>query len=140
MSNIPSWRTLVIPLVAAGLYFSPTYAEEVACSYTYGGEAKMLVAKPVESPYGVRTIAVGSYFRFRAVFQKSPADLASIKVYTYADRDEGPVLIHQASFPYPPSTAGKYGFTGLQFLYEPMREGELQYWCELRNSDKDGDE
>jgi hypothetical protein len=23
-----------------------------------------------------------------------------------------------------------YGFTGLQHVYEPMRDGELAYWCE----------
>lgn len=108
-------------------------AERVACRYTYGGETRTLIAAPVASPYAVPSVAVGSYFRFRVVFQTQPADLASIKVYTYADRDEGPVPIHQASYPYPPARpAAAYGFTGLQFVYEPVRDGELQYWCELQ--------
>ena len=115
-----------------------TEAREVACHYTYGGEVRQLVAKPVESPYAVKGVQVGSYFQFRVVFQDKPADMASIKVYTYADRDEGLVLIHQATFPYPPvpSRKGKrllYGFSGLHFVYEPVRDGELQYWCELRS-------
>ena len=109
--------------------------EQVVCRYTYGGESWSLVAKPVDSPYEVPSIAVGSYFRFRVVFQKTPADLASIKIYTYADRDEGAVPIHQASYRYPaPQDAGApYGFTGLQFVYEPVRDGELQYWCRLQD-------
>lgn len=108
-------------------------AQTVACHYTYGGETKSLIAQPVASPYGVAAIPVGSYFKFRMVFQAEPADLRSVKVYTYADQDSGPVLIHQASYPYPPAAGRKpYGFTGLHFVYEPMRDGELQYWCELQ--------
>jgi hypothetical protein len=114
-------------------------AEQVACHYTYGGEEKVVIAPPVESPYAVPAIQVGSYFQFRVVFQKQPADLASIKVYAYADRDEeGSLPLHQATYAYPPSVTaaagdGRHGFTGLHFVYEPVRDGELQYWCELRS-------
>ena len=125
-------------LACSGLILLPSvaHAEQVVCHYTYGGKTKQLVAMPVASPYAVKDIAVGSYFRFRAVFQQKPADIASVKVYTYADRDEGPVLIHQATYPYPPVNAhsARYGFSGLQFVYEPMRDGELQYWCALDKS------
>ena len=77
---------------------------------------------------------VGSYFQFRVVLQTQPAELAAVKIYTYADRDEGPLLLHQATFPYPPPQPKRgavYGFTGLQYVYEPVRDGELQYWCEM---------
>lgn len=112
----------------------PAAADEVVCRYSYGGETHTLVARAVASPYGVPAVAVGSYFRFRVVFQKEPADLASIKVYTYADLDSGATPIHQATYPYPPPAVpdDRHGFTGLHFVYEPMRDGELQYWCKLR--------
>ena len=84
------------------LFSTPLQAEQVVCHYTYGGETRQLVAPPVASPYAVKSIEVGSYFHFRVVFQKQPADLASIKVDTYADRDEGLVPVHQATYPYPP--------------------------------------
>ena len=116
------------------LLFSCTaQAEQVLCSYTYGGETRQLVALPVASPYEVKSIEVGSYFHFRVVFQKQPADLASIKVYAYADRDESLVPLHQATYPYPPPASGaaRYGFTGLHQVYEPTRDGELEYWCRL---------
>lgn len=106
-------------------------AEQVACHYTYGGETRVLRAAPVASPYAVAPIPVGSYFLFRVVFQDRPADLASIKIYTYADGDDGPVPIHQASYPYPAPSVGRHGFTGLQRVYEPLRDGELEYWCGL---------
>lgn len=112
------------------------HADEVVCHYTYGGETKSLAAQPTASPYAVEAIPVGSFFQFRVVFQKKPARLAAIKVYTYADRDEGPLLIHQATYSYPPESrrGAPYGFSGLHFVYEPMRDGELQYWCDLSQS------
>ncbi len=109
-------------------------AEQVVCHYTYGGETRILAAHPVNSPYAAKGIKVGSYFQFRLVFQIVPAELASISIYTYVERDEGPTLIHQASFPYPPpkKAGSPYGFSGLHFVYEPIRDGELQYWCEMK--------
>ena len=108
------------------------------CHYTYGGETKILAAQPVKSPYAVTGIKVGSFFQFRVVFQNQPADSASIKVYTYVDRDQGPTLIHQATFPYPPGgiAAAQYGFSGLHFVYEPVRDSELQYWCGMEADNK----
>ena len=110
-------------------------AQEVACHYEYGGEPKVLVAKPVASPYTVPAIEVGSHLKFRVVFQKQPRDLASIKIYAYAAEDDGATLVHQATYPYPlPKIVGKsrYGFTGLHSAFEPSLGAELQYWCELR--------
>ncbi len=117
-------------LACSGLILLPSvaHAEQVVCHYTYGGETKQLVAMPVASPYAVKDIAVGSYFRFRAVFQQKAADIASVKVYTYADRDEGPVLIHQATYPYPPVNAhsARYGFSGSdqQKMVDSLSGGE----------------
>jgi hypothetical protein len=128
-------RRAGLPLFAALtlLGLAPARAEQVLCHYTYGGETKRLLAQAVASPYAVEGIKVGTYFRLRIVFQDKPADIASIKVYAYADRDDDPVLIHQATYPYPPPRprAAPYGFSGLQSVYEPRREGELQYWCEM---------
>lgn len=111
----------------------PAMAEIVSCHYTYGGEEKRLVARPVASPYAVPNIAVGSYFQFRVVFQAEPADLASVKIYVFADREAGLVPIHQATYPYPPTAKAdaRFGFTGQQFVYEPVRDGEFQYWCRI---------
>lgn len=115
-----------------------SHAAQVVCHYTYGGETRQLVALPVSSPYAVQGIALGSYFHFRVVFQRQPADLASVKVYTYADLESGPALIHQATYPYSQvmRNVAPYGFTGLHFVHEPVRDGELQYWCGLEKSSK----
>ena len=129
-------RTSLLRLAAALLaVFAalPASAEQVLCHYTYGGETKTQAAAPVASPYAVKAIDIGSFFHFRVVFQNQPADSASIKVYTYADRDDSPLLVHLATFPYPPPPhrGVRYGFSGLHSVHEPARDGELQYWCEL---------
>lgn len=107
-------------------------ADTVACHLTYGGQTQLVEARPSASPYNEAPVAMGSYFLFRIVYRQQPADLAGIKLYAYADRDSGPVIIHQASHPLPAVNHAKHGFTGLQYVYEPVRDGELQYWCELR--------
>lgn len=110
----------------------PALAESVVCHVSYGGETRRIEAPAVASPYAVSPVAIGSYFLFRIVFQAEPSDLASIKLYTYADRDSGPTIIHQATFPYPTQNAAVNGFSGQQTVYEPLRDGEMQYWCELK--------
>ena len=110
----------------------PVQAEIVACHVTYGGTTQTIVAAPVDSPYGVAPVAIGSFFLFRIVFQTEPADLASIKLYTYANHDSGPAIIHQASYAYPQTSAAVNGFSGLIFVYESLGDSELQYWCEQK--------
>lgn len=110
-----------------------TQAASVVCHITYGGETRHVSAAPVQSPYEVKSIQVGSYFLFRAVVHDSPTDIAAIKLYVYGDTDAGPVLIHQVDYSYPPATPtnAQFGFTGLHRVYETIRDGELEYWCEF---------
>lgn len=106
----------------------------VICEVTYGGETRRIEALPTASAYLAPAVRIGSYFLFRPVFQSEPAERASLKIYTYADRESGPALIHQAVFSLPPSTRSHllpYGLTGQHFIYEPVRDGELQYVCDF---------
>lgn len=116
-------------------------AESVACHLTYGGETQIIEAQPTTTPYTLAPTAIGSFFLFRIVFRQAPVELASIKLYTYANRDSGPALIHQASYPYPLAQGASpeailrdasTGFSGLNLVYEPVRDSELHYWCELK--------
>ena len=121
-------------LLLATLTCSLAQAETVACHVSYGGDTQVITAQPVATPYTVAPASIGSYFMFRLVFERHPPGLAAIKLYTYADREppQGAVLLHQADYLYPPPKNGGYGFTGLQRVYEPIRDGELYYWCELK--------
>lgn len=119
-------------LVAAAA--APAAAEQLVCTVTYGGETQTLQAAPVASPYAVAPVAIGSYFLFRPVFERPIGAPAQLKVYVYADLDGGPVPLQVAEYAYPVHTQGRHGFTGLQRVYEPMRDGELEYWCALRGA------
>ncbi|WP_417067724.1 hypothetical protein [Niveibacterium terrae] len=114
-------------LLALTLALPASAAEQILCHVEYGGETRELRAAPVSSPYAVAPTAIGSYFLFRVVFERS----GSVKLYTYADREQGPVPIHVAEYQRQDLRPGRYGFTGVQTVYEPLRDGELKYWCEL---------
>lgn len=129
---LASCRRLLLATGGA-LLALPGQSETLLCHLTYGGETQVLRAAPVTAPYAVPVQAIGSYFLFRMVFQKEPADLAAIKIYVFTERADGPAPILQVTHPYPPArpAAAAHGFTGLNSVYEPIRDGELQYWCEL---------
>jgi hypothetical protein len=115
-----------LPLLAL-LCCAAAQAETAVCHVTYGGETRRIVAAPTHAPLTVPTVAVGSYFLFRLVFEADSA----VKVYVYADRDaDVPLPLHQAVHPRPLANARHFGFSGLHFVYEPLRDGELEYWCE----------
>jgi hypothetical protein len=127
MDNLSMKRLLLLAALTGNL----AQADTVACHVSYGGETQVIRAQPAATPYTVAPTSIGSYFMFRLVFERQPADQAAIKLYTYADREppQGAVLLHQADYLYPPPPNGRYGFTGLQRVYEPIRDGELYYWC-----------
>ena len=110
-------------------------AGQIRCAITYGGETTVVNVNPTRDAYTVPTRAVGSFLLFRAVFRDTPADLAGIDLYTYAERDAGPLIVHHASYPWP---LPEGDFTGLQRVYEPLHDSELQYRCRHEGA-KEGD-
>ncbi|GAB4059975.1 hypothetical protein [Uliginosibacterium sediminicola] len=109
---------------------TPAATPGVQCHVSYGGETRTLRAQPVASPYAVPTVQIGSYFLFRIVLQTTPRDTAAAKIYVYADHEDSPVIIQHSTHAWPLSNRPQFGFSGLQRVYEPVRDGELEYWCE----------
>ena len=107
-------------------------AQTVQCHVNYGGEDRVLVSPPTASPLDTPGVEVGSYFLLRLVNTLSARHEPAFKVYVYAAHDSGPAPIHAAS--HNPALIrqgrGHGGFTGVQRVYEPVRDGELTYWCE----------
>lgn len=129
-------RLLVAASAGLALATNASQAQTVACHLTYGGETRIIEAAPSVSPYTGAPTAIGSFFLFRIVFMREPADLARINLYVHADLGEVPVPLQHASYLYPAHNQARHGFTGLQRIYEPKRESELQYWCEIRDAAK----
>lgn len=123
---------LIAAVLAPSLAAAVTVvAPQVRCHVDYGGETRSVEARPVASPLMVAPVEVGSYFRFRLVLLRATGLPDEVRVETFSDRDDGPVLIHQGRYAVP-RRAG--AFTGHQSVYEPVRDGELQYWCEWINA------
>ncbi|MGL5985896.1 MAG: hypothetical protein ACRCZ5_03315 [Burkholderiales bacterium] len=118
------------------LFASGASAAQVMCHVSYGGETRTIAAQPSSDPYRIAPQAIGSLLMFRVVFEALPGAPPAVKIYSYVDRDEGIALIHQASYAHPAATRsqGEFGFTGQQAVYEPLRDGELQYWCEISST------
>lgn len=128
-NRCPVAANLLLPAGLLGLlliFSAPVSAGAIRCAITYGGETSVVDINPTRDPYTVPTRAVGSFLLFRAVFRDTPADLAGIDLYTYAERDAGPLIVHHASYPWP---LPEGDFTGLQRVYEPLHDSELQYRC-----------
>lgn len=132
--NHCTWHVAVGVLVA-GLVVPSARAQmgpQVRCHVNYGGEDQVAVLHPTAEPLKAPATAVGSYFLFRGVNTLS-ADAGWFKVHVYADHESGPAPIHMATHTADQVNArqaGGWGFTGLQRVYEPLRDGELTYWCE----------
>lgn len=110
---------------------APAFADTVACHIVYGGENFSVNAQPTADPYAVKGEKIGRYFEFKAVYTTSPADLAAISIYVYGTSSGESVLIHQVKYAAAVrNDAAPWGFTGFQYVYEPSKSSELQYWCE----------
>lgn len=112
---------------------SPAFADDVVCHVIYGGENFTVKASATADPYSVRGEKIGRYFEVKVSYVATPAELAALSVYVYATATGESVLIHQAKFPADVQNAtGPWGFTGFNYVYEPTRSSEIQYWCEKR--------
>ena len=120
-------------LAALGLATSlAAHADTVRCHVIYGGEHWTLDAAPTSTPYQVRNQKIGRYFEFKLINAELPNTGRFVRIYTYGMSSGDPVLIHQASYR-PPFDAreANWGFTGFQYVYEPSKGSELQYWCQF---------
>ncbi|MEO8063133.1 MAG: hypothetical protein ABI821_10325 [Pseudomonadota bacterium] len=115
----------------AALLGTPAFADSIDCHIIYGGENFSVVAQPTGDPYRVTGQKIGRYFEFKASYVTKPAEVAAISLYVYATSGGESVLIHQAKFAAGIiNAAAPWGFTGFNYVYEPSKSSELQYWCE----------
>ena len=123
------FRKMISPgLLACG---SPAFADTATCHVIYGGENFTVSAHSTVDPYSVRGEKIGRYFEVRVSYVTGPADVAALSIYVYATASGESVLIHQAKYPADAkNAAGPWGFTGFNYVYEPSKSSEIQYWCE----------
>lgn len=107
-------------------------APRIVCHTEYDGAAQKVSFDAVDTPYTVAPRPIYDDFQLRVILRDKPADLAGVRIQVFWNRQGEPVMIQEARYPWPPRAVGRrHGFTGLQRVYEPYRDGELTYWCEL---------
>ncbi len=119
-------------LLASGMMLAcgTANAGTARCHVIYGGENWTIDAMPTDQPYLAEGRKIGRYFEFKLVYVQQPATGASIRIYTYSTISGESVLVHQSTHR-PPFDARSepFGFTGFNYVYEPSKGSELQYWC-----------
>lgn len=117
----------------------------LVCTTWYADEIQSQPVPVARDPYAVASRDVGPRFRFRAVHAVEPNLPRSLDIYVYSNeppplRDPAaaprkanadfPTLVHHVSYSNPDVTArqAKYGFTGLQHVYD-VNGREFRYWC-----------
>ena len=119
--------TLVIALSSG----APTLADTAVCHVIYGGENFTVKAAPTDDPYAVRGEKIGRYFEVKVSYVTTPAEFSALSVYVYSTASGESILVHQAKYPADVKNApGPWGFSGFNYVYEPSKSSEIQYWCE----------
>lgn len=112
----------------------PLYAAPLLrCQIDQGGSSQILDFPPVSDPYPVKAIDINGRFRFKAVVMGDAQQIEYIKVYVYSQTKRQPILLHQAKYMAPMTRADASfdALTGINYVYSPQLERELQYGCAL---------
>ena len=120
---------LIVALSPAATLATPL----LRCKIDQGGSTQVLEFAPESSPYTAKAVDINGRFRFKAVVVGDARQIEYIKTYTYDFPKRQPVLLHEAKYMAPlvhPITQ-PVSLTGVNFVYSPRLERELQYECAL---------
>jgi hypothetical protein len=116
---------LIVALASATVAAAPL----LRCKIDQGGSTQVLEFSPESSPYTAKAIDINGRFRFKAVVVGDVRQIEYIKLYTYDFPKRQPVLLHEAKYLAP--VASPASLTGVNYVYSPRLERELQYECTL---------
>jgi hypothetical protein len=106
------------------------------CKIEQGGKTQVLEFSPVLDPYAAKAVDINGRFRFKAVVVGDARQIEYIKIYTYDFPRRQPVLLHEVKYlvPVAGTVARPASLTGVNYIYSPRLERELQYECVLQES------
>jgi hypothetical protein len=125
----------VLLIIASGSA-SASATPLLRCKIEQGGSTQVFEFAPESSPYTAKAIDINGRFRFKAVVVGDARQIEYIKLYTYEYPKRQPVLLHEAKYlaPVAAQTMRPASLTGVNFVYSPRLERELQYECTLSES------
>lgn len=125
----------LVILVVQALFPQSLFAAPpvLRCEIHYGGQIFTEDFQPGADPYAVEPRAINERFLFKAVVIGNEKDLDYIKIYTYYKEQHQVVLLHEVKYlpPFRQSEPSSAALTGVNYLYAPLLERELQYGCML---------
>ncbi|MEB0133897.1 hypothetical protein QN362_00985 [Actimicrobium sp. CCC2.4] len=101
------------------------------CQIEQGGSTRVVEATPTANPYQVRAIDINGRFRFKAVMVGDATHIDYIKLYVYDQSARQPRLLHEARYSTPVAAMPPTFQTGVNYVYAPYLEREMQYQCML---------
>jgi hypothetical protein len=101
------------------------------CEIHQGGEVYIADFMPGTDPYSIEATNINERFRFKAVVIGNKEDIEYIKIYTYYTEERQVILLHEVKYlpPFRQSEPSFAALTGVNYLYAPLLERELQYGC-----------
>lgn len=126
----------IVVLFATGLSSTVSATSQLLrCEINEGGETYSSDFLPTSDPYTVVAKNIGEHFRLKVVMLLNEQPIEYIKIYTYYKDPHSMVLLHVAKY-LPPFIQNQPSFaalTGVNYVYSPGLERELQYGCALFN-------
>lgn len=103
------------------------------CEVNQDGETHIADFLPNADPYTVESKDINGRFRFKVVMLGNERRIEYIKIYTYYQEQHWVMLLHETKYvpPFTQSPSSFAGLTGVNYLYSPGLEHELQYGCAL---------
>jgi hypothetical protein len=103
------------------------------CTIEQGGSTRVLEFAPESNPYTAKAIDINDQFRFKAVVVGNAQQIEYVKLYTYDFPKRQPVLLHEVKYMAPVARpiSQPASLTGVNYVYSPRLERELQYECAL---------
>ena len=124
----------IVVLLATGLSSTVFAAPQLLrCEINESGETYIADFLPTSDPYTVVAKNIGEGFRLKVVMLLNEQPIEYIKIYTYYKDPHSMVLLHVAKY-LPPFIQNQPFFaalTGVNYVYSPGLERELQYGCAL---------
>jgi len=119
----------IVALASATVLATPL----LRCKIDQGGTTQVFEFSPDISPYTAKAMDINGQFRFKAVVVGDVRQIEYIKVYTYDFPKRQPVLLHEAKYivPIAHPISQPVSLTGVNYVYSPRLERELQYECSL---------
>ena len=124
-----AWMILLQTWFPSGVFGAPV----LRCEIHYGGEIISEDFQPGVDPYAVQPREIYERFLFKAVVIGNEKNLEYIKIYTYYKEQNQVILLHEVKYlpPFRQSEPSSATLTGVNYLYAPVLERELQYECRL---------